>query len=78
MIDLMWRLASQCRVRSILVEPVGIPTKLPAERFAAKWHEDDPCAFVFEAQNETLHQGNAAMLTNGAEARCDPLTTTPD
>ena len=68
MVDLMRRLATQRRVRSILVEPVGIPHKLPAERLAAKWHQDDLRAFVLEAQNEPLHQGNAAVLTNGAEA----------
>ena len=60
-----------------MIEPAGVPHKLPAARLAAKWHEDDPRAFVLEAQNEPLHQGNAAMLTNGAEAWCDPLTITP-
>ncbi len=77
MIDLIRRLATQRRVRSIFVEPVGIPHKLPAERVAAKWHEDDPRAFVLEAQNEPLHQGNAAVLTNGAEAWRDPLAIKP-
>ena len=73
----MRRLATQRRVRSLLIKPVGIPHKLPAERLAAKWHEDDPRAFVLEAQNEPLHQGNAAVLTNGAEAGSDPLAFTP-
>jgi len=73
----MRRLAIQRRVRSILVEPEGIAAKLPAERLAAKWHDDDPRAFVFEAQNEPFHQGDAAVLTNGAEAGSDPLAITP-
>ena len=73
----MRRLAIQRRVRSILVEPVGIPPNLPAKQFAAKWHEDDPRAFVLEAQNEPLHQSISAVLTNGAEAGCDPLAITP-
>ena len=73
----MGRLAIQRRVRSILIEPVDIPHKLPAERLAAKWHEDYARAFVLEAQNEPFHQGNAAVLTNGAEAWRDPLAITP-
>jgi hypothetical protein len=64
-------------VRAILIEPAGVPHKLPAARLAAKWHEDDPRAFVFEAQNKPLQQGNAAVLTNGAEAWRDPLAITP-
>jgi hypothetical protein len=64
-------------VRSVFIEPVGIPHKLPAKRFAAKWHEDDPRAFVLEAQNKPLHQGNAAVLTSGAEAWRDALAITP-
>ena len=73
----MRRLAIQRRVRSILIEPVDIPIKLPAERLTAKWHKDDPRAFVLEAQIEPLHQGNAAVLANGAEARRDPIAITP-
>ena len=61
----------------MFVEPVDIPPKLPAERCTAKWHEDDPRALIFEAENEPLHQGNAAVLANGAEAGCDPLAFTP-
>ena len=77
MINLMWRLATERRVRSILIVPIRIPHKLPTERFASKWHKDDPCAFVLEAQNESLHQRNAAVLTNSAEAGCDPIAITP-
>ena len=76
-IDLMRRLDIQCRVRSILIEPVGIPPKLPAARLAAKWYESDPRTFVLEAQNEPLHHGNATVLTNGAEAWRDSLAITP-
>ena len=60
-----------------MIEPVCIQHKLPAQRLAAKWHEDDPRTFVLEAQNEPLHQGNAAVLTNGAKARCDSTAITP-
>ena len=60
-----------------MIKPVDIPHKLSAARLAAKWHEYDPRAFVFEAQNEPLHQGNAAVLTNGAEAWPDSLAITP-
>ena len=61
----------------MFVEPVDIPPKLPAERCTAKWHEDDPRALIFEAEHESLHQSNAAVLANGAEAGCDPLAFTP-
>ena len=76
-IDLMRCLTIQRRVRSVLNEPVGITHRLPAKRFSAKWHKGDPRAFVLEAQNGPLYQGNAAVLTNGAEAWRDALAITP-
>ena len=42
-----------------------------------KWHDDDPRAFVLEAQNEPFHQGDAAVLANGTEAGFDPIAVTP-
>ena len=73
----MRRLAIQRRVRSILVEPVGIPTKLAAQWFAAKWHENDPRTFVLQTQDESLYERDTPVLANGAEAGFDPIAVTP-
>jgi hypothetical protein len=59
-----------------LVEPVGIPHKLPAERLAAKWYENDARTFVLETQNEWLDERDTPVLANGAEAGRDPLAYT--
>ncbi len=77
MIDLMRCLAIQRRVRSIFIEPIGITHYLSAERLPAKWHEDDPRAFVLEAQNEPLDERDTPVPTNGPEAGCDSIAITP-
>jgi len=77
MIHLIRRLAFERRVRPVLIEPDFKEPKLPMERLPAKWHEDDSRAFILEAQDESLNQGNAAVLANGAEAGRDPLAITP-
>jgi hypothetical protein len=46
MIDLMRRLAIERRVRPMLIEPDFKEPKLPMERLSAKWHEEDPRAFI--------------------------------
>ena len=77
MIHLMRRLTVEPQVRAILVEPFGNPVKFPAKRFPVKWHANDARAFVLETQNESLDYRDTAVLTNGAEAGCDPLAITP-
>jgi len=46
MIHLIRRLAFERRVRPVLIEPDFKEPKLPMERLPAKWHEDDPRAFI--------------------------------
>ena len=46
MIHLIRRLAIERRVRPMLIEPDFKEPKLPMERLPAKWHEDDPRAFI--------------------------------
>ena len=77
MIDLIGRLAIQCRVRPTLIVPARIQRKLYARRLPAKWHENDARAFVLQSQDESLDQGNTPVLANGAEAGCNPLAITP-
>ena len=60
-----------------MIVPIHKRRELRVERVRAKWHEDDPRTFILQTQNEPLHQGNAAVLANGAEAGCDPLAITP-
>ena len=71
------RLAMERRVRPMLVKPDFKEPKLPMERFPAKWHEDDPRAFVLEAQDEPFNERDTPMLADGAEAGCDPLAIAP-
>ena len=73
----MRRLSIQRRMRSILVEPVGIPTKLPTEWFAAKWHENDPRTFVLQTQDESLYERDTPVLANSTETGLDPIAVTP-
>lgn len=47
------------------------------ERVRAKWYQNDAHAFVLERQDESLDERNAPVLTNGAEARREPLAITP-
>ena len=77
MIHLIRRLAFERRVRPVLIEPDFKEPKLPMERLPAKWDEDDPRAFVLEAQVEPFNERDTPMLTDGAEAGCDPLAITP-
>ena len=77
MIPLIRRLAIERRVRPMLIEPDFKEPKLPMERLPAKWHEDDPRAFVLEAQDEPFNERDTPMLADGAEAGCDPLAIAP-
>ena len=61
----------------MLIEPDFKEPKLPMERLPAKWDEDDPRAFVLEAQVEPFNERDTPMLTDGAEAGCDPVAITP-
>ncbi len=77
MIDLMRRLAIERRVRSCLIEPFRKKHKLPVERLAAKWHQDDARTSVLETQDESFNERDTPVLANGAEAGCYPLAITP-
>jgi len=77
MTHLIRRLAIERRVRPMLIERDFKEPKLPMERLPAKWDEDDPRAFVLEAQVEPFNERDTPMLTDGAEAGCDPLAITP-
>ncbi len=47
------------------------------EHVPAKWHDNDACTFVLEAQDESFNERDTPMLANGAEAGRDPLAITP-
>ena len=61
----------------MLIEPDFKEPKLPMERLPAKWHENDPCAFVLEAQDESFNECDTPVLANSTEAGCDPVVITP-
>ena len=61
----------------MLIEPDFKEPKLPMERLPAKWHEDDPRAFVLEAQDESFNECDTPVLANSTEAGCDPVVITP-
>jgi hypothetical protein len=77
MIDLIGRAAMQARVRPVFSIPVGKQPKLLSEGLAAKWYEDDACAFILERQDEPLDDGDTAVLANCTEAWCDASAITP-
>jgi hypothetical protein len=64
-------------VWATLIVPVRKKRERLVERLSAKWHENDARAFVLETQNEALNDRDTAVLTNGAETRCDPFAVTP-
>ena len=47
------------------------------EHVPAKWHDNDACTFVLEAQDESFNERNTPVLTNGAKAGGDALAITP-
>ena len=77
MIDLIGRVALQTRVRPVFRIPCGKQLKLLVECLAAKWYQDDACAFVFQRQDKPLDDGDTAVLAYGAEAWCDPSVIAP-
>lgn len=77
MIDLIGCVALKTRMRPVFSIPVGKQARLLAEGLATKWYQDNACTFILERQDESLNQGNATVLANGAEAWCDPLAITP-
>ena len=77
MIDLIGCAAIQTRMRPVFSIPVGKQRKLLAEGLAAKWHEDNACTFILKRQDESLDQGNATVLADGAKAWSDSSAITP-
>jgi len=60
-----------------MIVPVCKKRKLPVERLAAKWHENNARTFVLETQDESFNERNTPVLANGTEAGCDPFAITP-
>ena len=60
-----------------LIIPIGKQNKLTQERFAPIRRKQQPCAAFFQGQDESLHDGNAAVLTDRAESRLDALLLAP-
>lgn len=64
-------------MRAILIVPVHKTRQLLVERLPAKWHDNDACTAVLEAQDESFNERNTPVLTNGAKAGRDSLAITP-
>mgnify|MGYP001823383351 CR=1 FL=1 len=60
-----------------MIVPTCIRRQLRVERVPTKWHEHYAGTFILHAQDESLHQGDAAVLTDSAEAGFDAIAITP-
>ena len=77
MVELVGRPAVEVLVRSVLVVPVEVAGQFFSHVAAAQWDDDAACSLLFERSVEALDHGNAAVLSDGAEAWSDVLPLTP-
>ena len=47
------------------------------ESLLAKWDNNNACTTLLEAQDESFNERNTPVLSDGAEAGCDPVAITP-
>ncbi len=76
-IDLVRRLAVECRVGTMLVVPSKVGRKFPAKRCSALWHKNPSRNFFLHRSDEAFNHGNAPMLPNGAEPWTNFLASAP-
>tara|TARA_R110001599_G_scaffold353733_1_gene595910 strand:- start:4423 stop:4824 length:402 start_codon:yes stop_codon:yes gene_type:complete len=64
-------------VRATTIVPTCIKRQLLEERIHEKWHENDPGAFVIQAQDESFYERDTPIQANGGEPSRDSLVITP-
>ena len=77
MVDLIGHSAAQCHVGAMAVVPRGKISKLAQKRSSPERDQRQPCDTLLERQDQSLHHGNAAVLTDRAEPRTDALPPAP-
>jgi len=75
-VDLVWRLAPEGVVRSVLIVPVEHDDQLCAHAFTPRGNHDPLQRFLDRAHG-SFQNGNTAMFPQGAETGADPTLTTP-
>ncbi len=60
-----------------LIVPPAIGEQLLSEIVDSKWYQDSSSALVLQRKNESLSDGNRAMLTDGSEAGFDAAGCAP-
>jgi len=63
---------------SILIVPSNVAQQFILEWCNGLWHEHSPRAFVLERQNESLHNGDRAMLSDCTKSRFDASGLAPE
>ena len=70
--------ADKSQMRPVCVVPGNIEVKLAIERAAPERdYRKQARAFSFERADESLHDGNAALLADGAKPLADAIRTAP-